>query len=168
MNIILIGMPGCGKSTIGVVLAKMLGMDFLDSDVFIQNNEKRKLQEIIDSEGNERFLEIEKENILKIDVDNTVIATGGSIVLKDEAMKHLKKNGKCLFIDVSYHILKKRIFNLDTRGIAMKQGQTIKDVYNERLPFYKKYADATIKSGNENRNETIKKAINIIKKNNFI
>lgn len=168
MNIILIGMPGCGKSTIGVVLAKMLGMDFLDSDVFIQNNEKRKLQEIIDSEGNEKFLEIEKENILKIDVDNTVIATGGSIVLKDEAMKHLKKNGKCLFIDVSYHILKKRIFNLDTRGIAMKQDQTIKDVYNERLPFYKKYADATIKSGNENRNETIKKAINIIKKNNFI
>lgn len=168
MNIILIGMPGCGKSTIGVVLAKMLGMDFLDSDVFIQNNEKRKLQEIIDSEGNERFLEIEKENILKIDVDNTVIATGGSIVLKDEAMKHLKKNGKCLFIDVSYHILKKRIFNLDTRGIAMKQGQTIKDVYNERLPFYKKYADATIKSGNEDRNETIKKAIDIIKKNNFM
>lgn len=168
MNIILIGMPGCGKSTIGVVLAKMLGMDFLDSDVFIQNNEKRRLQEIIDSEGNERFLEIEKENILKIDVDNTVIATGGSIVLKDEAMKHLKKNGKCLLIDVSYHILKKRIFNLDTRGIAMKQGQTIKDVYNERLPFYKKYADAMIKSGNENRNETIKKAINIIKKNNFI
>lgn len=168
MNIILIGMPGCGKSTIGVVLAKMLGMDFLDSDVFIQNNEKRKLQKIIDSVGNERFLEIEKENILKIDVDNTVIATGGSIVLKDEAMKHLKKSGKCLFIDVSYHILKKRIFNLDTRGIAMKQGQTIKDVYNERLPFYKKYADATIKSGNENRNETIKKAINIIKKNNFI
>lgn len=168
MNIVLIGMPGCGKSTIGVVLAKMLGMDFLDSDVFIQNNEKRKLQEIINEYGNEKFLEIEKENLLKINVDNTVIATGGSVVLKDEVMEHLKKNGKCVFIDVPYRILKKRIFNLDTRGIAMKKGQTIRDVYNERLPFYKKYADVTIKSGNEDRNETIKKTIEIIKKNNLI
>lgn len=167
MNIVLIGMPGCGKSTLGVVLAKMLGMDFLDSDVFIQNNEKRKLQEIIDKDGNEKFLEIEKNNILKIDVDNTVIATGGSVVLKEESALHLKKNAIFVFVDVPYHILKKRIFNLDSRGIAMKEGQTIKDIYNERLPYYKKYADITIKSGRENKNVTIKKAIDAIKKHNL-
>ncbi len=167
MNIILIGMPGCGKSTLGVVLAKMLGMDFLDSDVFIQNNEKRKLQEIIDTDGNDKFLEIEKENILKLDVDNTVIATGGSVVLKEESAQHLKNNGIFLYVDVPYHILKKRIFNLDSRGIAMKDGQTIKDIYRERLPYYKKYADITIKSGRESKNTTIKKAINALKKHNL-
>ena len=163
MNIVLIGMPGCGKTTLGVILAKMLGMDFLDSDVFIQNNEKRKLQDIINTDGNERFLEIEKDNILKIDVDNTVIATGGSVVLKEEAENHLKQNGKFVFIDVPYRILKKRIFNLDSRGIAMENGQTIKDIYDLRLPYYKKYADLTIKSGSDTKNDTIKKAVTLIK-----
>ena len=122
------------------------------------------MQEIINTDGNERFLEIEKENILKINVDNTVIATGGSVVLKEEAVKHLKNNGKFVFIDVPYRVLKKRIFNLDSRGIAMEDGQTIKDIYNLRLPYYKKYADLIIKSGSDTKNDTIKKAITLIRK----
>lgn len=164
MNIIFIGMPGSGKSTLGVVTAKILGMDFLDSDVFIQNNENRKLQEIINKDGTESFLETECKNILKIDVNNTVIATGGSAVLKDEAMKHLKKDAITVFLDIPLYDLKKRIYNTSDRGIAMKDGETIDDIYRIRRPYYKKYADITVKTGHMSSRTAVGKVVDAIRK----
>ena len=164
MNIIFIGMPGSGKSTLGVVTAKILGMDFLDSDVFIQNNENRKLQEIINMDGTESFLETECKNILKIDVKNTVIATGGSVVLKDEAMKHLKKGAITVFLDVPLYDLKKRIYNTSDRGIAMKDGETIDDIYRIRRPYYKKHADITVKTGRMSSRTAVGKVVDAIRK----
>ncbi len=163
MNIVLIGMPGCGKSTLGIVLAKMLGMDFLDSDVFIQKNENMKLQDIINEKGNSAFLDIEKDNILKLDVDNTVISTGGSVVLREDSIRHLKKNGKIVFIDVPYEVLTERIFNLETRGIAMEDGQTIKDIYEYRRPLYKKYSDIIHPYENVSQKETLLKLYGSLK-----
>lgn len=163
MNIIFIGMPGSGKSTLGIVTAKILGMDFLDSDVFIQNNEKRKLQDIINSEGAEKFLDTECKNILKINVDNTVIATGGSAVLKDSAMNHLRKDAITVFLDVPLSILEKRIFNLSERGIAMKNSETLADIFDARRPYYLKYADITVKTGNMTQKSAVNKVINAIR-----
>lgn len=156
MNIILIGMPGSGKSTLGVVTAKILGMDFLDADVFIQKNEGRKLQEILDEVGCENFLDTECKNILKIDVDNTVIATGGSAVLREKAMLHLKKNAKTVFLDVPLKEIEKRIFNISVRGIAKNESETMEDIFQKRYPLYEKYADIILKTGTMTQEEAIK------------
>lgn len=162
MNIVLIGMPGSGKSTLGVVTAKILGMDFLDADVFIQKNEGRKLQEILNEVGCEKFLDIECENILKIDVDNTVIATGGSAVLREKAMQHLKKNAKTVFLDVPLSEIEKRIFNISVRGIAKNDNETMEDIFKKRYPLYEKYADITLETGVINQEEAIKLIIKSI------
>ena len=155
MNLVLIGMPGSGKSTLGVVVAKILGMDFIDADVFIQKNENMKLQDIIKEKGVEGFLDTECENILKINVDNAVIATGGSAVLREEAMNHLKKNSKTVFIDVLEEEIKRRIYNIKTRGIAMNDNETVSDIYKKRRPYYLKYADEIIKTDGLTIEETI-------------
>ena len=144
MNIILIGMPGCGKSTVGVILAKVMGMHFCDTDIVIQEREGRKLQEIINADGNDAFLDCERRALLSIDVENTVIATGGSAIYSDEAMKHLKKSGKVVYLKVSEAEIERRLADFAARGVAIKDGMTVLDLYNERVPLYEKYADITV------------------------
>jgi len=147
MNIVLIGMPGSGKSTVGVVLAKTLNMSFCDTDILIQENDGRKLQQIIDTDGIDTFLKIEEESIINKKIEDCVVATGGSVVLSKNAVEHFKKDSILVYLKVSYYDIKKRIHNLNTRGIAFKKGQTLKDIYDERCPLYEKYADITVKSG---------------------
>ncbi len=143
-NIILIGMPGVGKSTLGVVLAKVLGYQFLDSDLLIQKEEKRRLYQIIDEEGPDGFIAIENRVNRSIHVTNTVIATGGSVVYCDEAMRHLKSIGKVIYLKISLKTLSKRLRNLKGRGVLTKKGQTLSDLYKERTPLYEKYADIVV------------------------
>lgn len=162
-NIVLIGMPGCGKSTVGVILAKTLGMDFVDTDLIIQQREKRLLQDIIDCDGLEKFLNVESEAILSREYSNSVISTGGSAVFRENAMEHLKKNSLILFIDVSPEILKNRLNNIKTRGIAADKNEDIDTIYNKRLPLYRKYADYTLNSSGESVETSVEKIIEILK-----
>ena len=143
-NITLIGMPGVGKSTIGVVLAKVLGYQFLDSDLLIQKQEGRKLHQIISQEGNEGFRIIENRVNASIQVEETVIATGGSVIYCPEAMEHLKSIGTVVYLKLSLEPLSKRLGNLKGRGVLLKEGQTLEDLYRERTPLYEKYADLVI------------------------
>ena len=143
-NITLIGMPGVGKSTIGVVLAKVLGYQFLDSDLLIQKQEKRKLHQIIAQEGNDGFQAIENRVNASIEAEETVIATGGSVVYCQEAMEHLKSVGTVVYLKLSLNELSKRLGNLKGRGVVLKEGQTLADLYRERTPLYVKYADIVI------------------------
>lgn len=143
-NITLIGMPGVGKSTLGVVLAKVLGYQFLDADLLIQKEEKRRLWQIIEQEGIEGFKAIENRVNASIETENTVIATGGSVVYCEEAMEHLKSIGKVVYLELSLHSLSKRLGNLKGRGVLLREGQTLKDLYEERVPLYEKYADIVV------------------------
>ncbi len=143
-NIVLIGMPGSGKSTVGVLLAKIIGYNFIDSDLLIQAREGKKLYEIINEKGIDAFNQIENEVNASIETQNTVIATGGSVVYGKEAMEHLKQIGTVVFLDVSLNELKKRIRNMTTRGISMRPGQTFEDLYNERIALYNQYCDIKI------------------------
>lgn len=148
-NLILIGMPGSGKSTIGVLLAKALGMSFLDTDLEIMRRTGKKLQEILDQEGLKCFLQEEAAAIMDIDCHHTVVATGGSVVLEPEAMERLLEMGSCIFLDVPMPELKRRITNIKSRGIAFAPGQNLEDIYKERLPLYHKYAELTIGVGKD-------------------
>ena len=143
-NITLIGMPGAGKSSIGVVLAKVLGYQFIDSDLLIQKAEKRTLSKIIEDEGTEGFKAIENRVNASIQVENTVIATGGSVVYCDEAMQHLKSEGVVVYLKISLELLSRRLGNLKGRGVVLKEGQTLASLYDERVPLYEKYADLII------------------------
>ena len=143
-NIILIGMPGAGKSTIGIVLAKNLGFNFLDSDLCIQESEKRLLHEIISSEGIDEFLEIENQINASLNVSHHVIATGGSAVYGIEAMEHFRRIGIIVYLKLSYPSIKERLGDLTKRGVVLKEGQTLKRLYDERTPLYEKYADVII------------------------
>ena len=143
-NIVLIGMPGCGKSTVGVVLAKALGYRFLDSDLVIQEEDGRLLSEIIDEEGLEGFNRIENEINSRINVKKTVIATGGSVIYGKEAMKHLKETGTVVYIRLPYEEIENRLGDLHNRGVSIKDGQTLRELYDERVPLYEGYADIII------------------------
>ena len=143
-NIILIGMPGSGKSTIGILLAKMIGYSFLDSDLLIQHASGKKLYEILKDEGTERFAQIENQINSEIHAEKTVIATGGSAVYGKEAMEHLSSIGTVVYLKVSLKELIRRVKNFNTRGIVMRQGQTLEEIYAEREPLYEKYADITV------------------------
>ncbi len=143
-NIVLIGMPGAGKSTIGVLLAKSMLMDFIDTDLLIQKKYGDSLCGIINSQGIDAFLQIENDVICEAEFDNCVIATGGSAVYGEEAMKKLRTEGVAVYLKLSSDELVRRIDNIHTRGIAMKQGTTIAELYAERSPLYEKYADVTV------------------------
>lgn len=144
MNIVLIGMPGCGKSTIGVLLAKSMLCDFIDTDLIIQNTYHKSLCQIIEDDGLAGFKEKENEILKSLECDNSVIATGGSAVYCEDGMANLKENGKVIYLKLTPQAIKKRINNITTRGIAMEEGCTIEDLYLERAPLYEKYADYTL------------------------
>ena len=143
-NIILVGMPGAGKSTVGVILAKTLGMNFIDTDIVLQENTGRMLQEIINTEGIDAFLQAEESVIVSLNGENTTIATGGSVVFSEKSMKYLKKQGIIIYLSLSYEEMVRRIRNMTTRGIVLAADQSLLDLYNQRLPLYEKYADRTI------------------------
>jgi len=143
-NIILIGMPGAGKSTVGVILAKMLGMTFFDTDIAIQESTGRLLQEIIDTNGPDAFLKTEEETILSLSCRNSVIATGGSVVFSGNSMEHLKEDGMVIYLAISFDEMAKRLKNITTRGIVLFSGESLFDMYHERVPLYEKYADITV------------------------
>ena len=154
-NIVLIGMPGVGKSTIGVILAKIIGYHFLDSDLVIQEREHRLLHEIISQEGTEGFLKIENDVNASLDVERTIIATGGSAVYGKEAMEHLKEIGEIVYLKADYPTIEKRLGNLEKRGVALKKGQSLKDLYEERCVLYEKYADVIVDEKGLGTEETI-------------
>lgn len=158
-NIILVGMPGCGKSTVGVILAKTLGMDFVDTDLIICKKEGRTLQKIIEESGLEYFEKTESAVGCELDTADTVVATGGSMVLYEDAMKHLKEKGTVVFIDVDLPELERRITNIKTRGITFKEGETLADVYSFRREYYKKYADITVSISDSALEETVEKIV---------
>lgn len=143
-NIVLIGMPGVGKSTLGVVLAKELGFQFVDADLLIQEREKRLLKEIIAEEGVDGFLKIENDVNAGISVEKTVIATGGSVIYGSEAMEHLKEIGTVVYLKLDYETLDSRLGSLKGRGVVLRDGQTLKSLYDERIPLYEKYADVVV------------------------
>lgn len=154
-NITLIGMPGAGKSTLGVVLAKILGYQFLDSDLLIQKEEKRRLSEIIEKEGIESFISIENRVNASIKAEETVIATGGSVVYCEDAMKHLKSIGKIIYLKLSFEAVSKRLGDLKGRGVVLKENQTLEDLYAERVPLYEKYADLVVDEEGKNLEESL-------------
>ena len=156
-NIILIGMPGCGKSTIGVVLAKVLGYRYLDSDLLIQEQEGRRLSQIIEEEGIFGFNQIENRVNASIQAEGTVIATGGSAVYGEEAMKHLGTIGTIVYIKLPYEEIQKRLGDLNERGITIKEGQTLMDLYHERVPLYEKYAHLTVETDGLELRDSVKR-----------
>lgn len=143
-NIVLVGMPGVGKSTLGIVLAKTLKKPFVDTDLVIQEREDRFLQEIINDDGLEAFLKIEEEAVLSLKVRNHVIATGGSVIYSPAAMAHLKKDGTIIYLKLPLSTIEKRIRNITTRGIVMGKGRSLKDLYDERAALYEAYADLVV------------------------
>lgn len=154
-NIVLIGMPGAGKSTVGVVLAKKLGMSFMDSDLVIQEQEGKTLHEIIEENGTEGFLTIEDKVNAAINPTNTVIATGGSVIYGSNAMAHLSEIGTVCYLKLSYESIDERLGDLAQRGVALKDGQSLLDLYKERTPLYEKYANLVIDCENKNIREVV-------------
>jgi shikimate kinase len=159
-NITIIGMPGAGKSTVGVILAKTLGMNFRDTDIVIQQNTGRLLQEIITTDGIEAFLKIEEITILSLTCNNSIIATGGSVVLSDRSMDHLKRSGLVIYLYIVFEEMVQRLNNITTRGIVLTEGQSLRDMYNKRIPLYEKYADISIDCSKEDIEDIIEKIIN--------
>ncbi len=144
MNILLIGMPTSGKSTVGVILAKMKGMDFLDTDLLIQSKTGERLSEIIETEGTTGFLKVEESVCSNIFVDDTVIATGGSVVYSEAAMKSLKRNAITVYLQISLQELKQRLRETKQRGVVLREGESIEELYAEREELYRHFADVTV------------------------
>lgn len=166
-NIILIGMPGVGKSTIGVILAKILGFHFIDSDLLIQQQEHRLLKEIIEQEGIDGFIRIENTINASLNVEKSVIATGGSSIYGEEAMKHFQETGIIIYLQLDYTSLKKRLGNMKNRGVVVHEGQTLEDLYHERIPLYEKYADLIINENNMNTEATISAIVEALKQTKY-
>ncbi len=167
-NIILIGMPGSGKSTVGVVLAKALGLRFVDVDLVIQEREGALLQELIDSRGVERFLDLERDAICALDCRRTVAAPGGSCVCREESIAHMRRLGTVVYLQLSLAEVEGRIHNQASRGIALSPGQTLADVYRYRVPLYEKCAHITVPTGGQSLAgtvESVKRALAAYKAN---
>ena len=154
-NITMIGMPSSGKSTIGVLLAKRLGFSFVDVDIVMQEKEGRLLKEIITDEGMDGFLKVEERINAGLDVTLSVIAPGGSVIYGEAAMKHLKEISEVVYLKMSYEEMEKRIGNVVDRGVALKPGFTLHDLYDDRVPYYEKYADITIDEEGKTPGETV-------------
>ena len=146
-NIVLIGMPASGKSTAGVILAKMLGMDFVDTDLVIQQREKALLRDLIEEYGVEGFMEREEKAVLSVSPVNTVIATGGSVVYSEKAMRHLSSIGTVVYLKVAENELLRRLHDIRERGVVLKDGETFKEMFDSRSILYERYADITIEEG---------------------
>lgn len=158
-NLVLIGMPGSGKSTVGVILAKRTSHDFIDTDVLIQSVEHRSLQDIMDSEGYLKLREIEARVLQGLELTNHVISTGGSAVYSDAAMQNLRRNGSVIYLDVSLTTLRARITNYETRGIAKRPEQSFDDLFEERSRLYRQYADIVIKGDGLNQDTVCERIV---------
>src|SRR5699024_1807485 len=140
-NLIFIGMTAVGKRTVGIVVAKRLGMRFVDADLLIQEQEKKLLREIIAEVGEEGFLKIENQVNAEVEAENSVISPGGSVVYCEEAMRHYKEIGTIVYLKASYQTIKRRIRNPKKRGVVLREGQSLRDLYNERVPYFEKYEE---------------------------
>lgn len=158
-NIVLIGMPGVGKSTIGVILAKVMGYEFVDSDLVIQKKEGRLLKDIIASEGIDGFIAVENAVNSELNVHNSIIATGGSVVYGKEAMAHLASIGTIVYIRQSLDVLRDRLSDINGRGVVLKDGQTLDDLYEERCRLYEKYSDITVDEEGLSIEQTLNKIV---------
>lgn len=167
-NIVLIGMPGVGKSTIGVILAKVMGYQFLDADLVIQQQEGRLLREIIEEVGTDGFIQVENRVNASLTCSKTIIATGGSVVYGEEAMRHLKEIGTVVYLQVPFAVIEKRLSDIKGRGVVLRDGQTLHDLYMERTPLYELYADITVSEDGLNVEETVEKLLEKLEKRNNI
>ena len=163
-NIILVGMPACGKSITGVVLAKTMRKSFIDTDLLIQEREERPLQEIINEDGLNYFKRIEERVLMELEAENAVISTGGSAIYYPRAIDHLKKGGIIVYLKVSLAAIEERLDNIKTRGVAMGKGETIENLYEQRVPLYEKYADVTIEADGLAVEETVERIVQACKK----
>ena len=165
-NIVLIGMPGVGKSTVGVILAKVLGYQFIDADLVIQERENRLLSEIIAQDGLEGFLKAEENANIQVakEAKKAVIATCGSVVYCGQAMERLSETGQIVYLKLDYDTLDKRLSNLKGRGVVLKDGQDLRGLYDERIPLYEKYADITVDEKNLDVEETLQKIVERLKR----
>ena len=148
-NLILIGMPASGKSTVGVILAKVLGYGFIDTDILIQRAQKKRLAQIINEVGVDGFLEVENRVNASVEADHCVIATGGSAVYGEDAMRHFKEIGHIMYLKTDFETIRKRLGNIRQRGVALREGQTLRDLYDERTVLYEKYADTVIEESGD-------------------
>jgi len=164
-NITLIGMPGAGKSTIGIILAKDLGLGFIDTDVLIQINQQKTLQQIIDETDHLQLRAIEENEILKLNINHHVIATGGSVVYSPKAMAHLAEISTVIFLDVNFEELERRIHNFESRGIAKAENQTFQELFDERRILYRKYAQITVDGNARDQEEMALHIAGIIRMN---
>ncbi|MBR1824264.1 MAG: shikimate kinase [Ruminococcus sp.] len=162
-NIVLIGMPAVGKSTVGVILAKILGYRFIDTDIVIQEKENRLLRDIIDAEGVEGFIETENRIVSALKAEKAVIATGGSVVYGRKAMKHLSEIGTVVYLKLDYAKLKYRLGNIKNRGVVIRKGQRLSDLYSERCPLYESYADIIIDENGRNIEKTVEQILEKIR-----
>ncbi len=162
-NLILIGMPASGKSTVGVILAKVIGYDFIDSDLLIQKKEGKRLSEIIKEKGIDGFLAVENEVNASIQASKCVIATGGSAVYGEEAMKHLREIGAVIYLQVDFGVIQKRLGNIRQRGVVLREGQTLQDLYDERTVLYEKYADLIVREGSGEIEEVVARIIRTLR-----
>ncbi|MCK5826285.1 MAG: shikimate kinase [Desulfuromusa sp.] len=149
-NVILIGMPGAGKSTVGVILAKRIGFHFIDTDLLIQSQEKCRLQQLIDTQGLDSFRKVEEQILVNLHTEQSVIATGGSVVYSRNGLTKLGLNGYRIYLQIELSILRQRIADMGQRGLVMNKGQTFEQLYQERTPLYEKFADLTIACGEMN------------------
>jgi shikimate kinase len=158
-NIVLIGMPGAGKSTVGVILAKVLGYHFIDSDLLIQEQEQCLLKDIIDRDGLEGLIAVEQQVNSEIITENSVIATGGSVIYGNKAMEHLRNIGVVVYIRLSYETIENRLGNIKQRGVVFREGQTLKSLYEERCPLYERYAHIMIDAEGLGMEEVMEKIV---------
>ena len=148
-NLVLIGMPASGKSTVGVILAKVIGYDFIDTDILIQKSQKKRLAQIIKEIGVDGFLEVENRVNASVEADHCIIATGGSAVYGEDAMRHFKEIGHIMYLKTDFETIRKRLGNIRQRGVALREGQTLRDLYDERTVLYEKYADTVIEESGD-------------------